>query len=61
MTGLLIDLDLQLHYITAGGSPHETRADGGIVLIERADVAGIVVVVDDVLMVGSEDTDGARS
>ena len=40
-----IDFDLQAHHIAAGGSPHHTGADILFVLIERAHIAGMLVVI----------------
>lgn len=51
LNGLLIDLDLQLHHITARGTSDESCTDTGIVLVERPDVAGVIVMVNDVLVV----------
>ena len=40
------DLQLQLHHVTAFGRPDDSRADAWLVLGEAADVARIVVVLD---------------
>ena len=41
------DLDLQLHDVAAGRGAHETGPDRAVVLVERSDVAGVFVVVND--------------
>lgn len=46
----LVDLDLKLHDITAGGCADETSADKGIGLVERSDVAGTLVVVNNLII-----------
>src|SRR5437867_2645176 len=46
-----VDLDLELHDVTALGRADEPRPDAGLVLGERAHVPGVVVVVDDLLAV----------
>ena len=42
-----VDADLQLHDVAAGGRADEARADVGVLLVEGADVARALVVVDD--------------
>ena len=42
-----IDLDLQLHHVAAFGCADQAGAHVGAALVERTDVAGIVVVIDD--------------
>src|SRR5437870_4319247 len=48
---LVVHPELQLHHVAAGRRAHETRADVRIVLVERADVARVLVVVDDLVAV----------
>lgn len=43
---VLVDLDLQLHHITTRRGAHEARSNVGLILVERPDVAGSLVVVD---------------
>lgn len=43
---VLINFNLQLHHIAARRSAHEARADVGLELVERPDIAGSLVVVD---------------
>lgn len=52
-TIFLVDLDLQLHHISAGGSPHQASANVGVVLVEGAYVARVVVVTHHILVVAS--------
>src|SRR5688572_16501467 len=40
------DLDLQLHHVAAGGRADQAGADGGIALVQGADVARVLVVID---------------
>ena len=47
----VVDLDLELHDVATGGGTDEAGADVGLVLVEGADVAGVVEVVDDPLVV----------
>ena len=46
-----IDLDLQLHDVAALGRADQAGADVGAPLVHGADVAGIVVVIDDFVAV----------
>ena len=48
-----IDLDLKLHDIAAGRGADETGADVAVALAHAADIARVVVVVQDLLVVGS--------
>jgi hypothetical protein len=46
------DLDLQLHHVAAGRRADYAGADLGVLgLVEGPDVAGVLVVVDDLLAV----------
>ena len=47
----LVDLDLELHDIATGGCTDEARAHRRIVLVQRSNVAWLVVVVDHPLVV----------
>jgi hypothetical protein len=49
LSGLLVDLDLELHDITTGGCADETGTDEGIGLVEGSDVAGTLIVVNDLV------------
>jgi len=49
--GRRIDLDLQLHNIAAFRSANQASADFGAALVHRADVAGIVVMIDNLIAV----------
>ena len=53
---VLVHLDLELHHVAAGRGPHESRAHGDVVLVEGADIAGVLVVVDHVGVVGGGDS-----
>jgi hypothetical protein len=44
--GLRIHLDLQLHHVAAGRRADHAGADGLVALLERTDVARILVVLD---------------
>ena len=44
-------LDLQFHHVAASRRADEARADAFVVLIERTDIAGILVVIDDLVAV----------
>ena len=44
--GVRVDFHLQLHNVAAFRSAHEAGADIGIFLVERANVARIVVMLD---------------
>jgi hypothetical protein len=46
-----VDLDLQLHHITASRGADQTGADVVIALAHAADIARVVVVVQDLLVV----------
>jgi hypothetical protein len=48
-----VDLDLQLHHIAAGRGADETGADVVVALAHAADIARVVVVVQDLLVVRS--------
>nr|GMC69867.1 hypothetical protein M513_09137 [Ipomoea batatas] len=48
---LIIDLNLKLHHVAAGRGADQPSADGGVVLVEGADIAGVVVVVHHPLVV----------
>ena len=43
--GFRVHLHLQLHHVAAFGRAHHAGADVGIALVERADVAGIIVMI----------------
>src|SRR5687767_9184450 len=45
------DLDLQLHHVAAGRCADEAGADAGIALVQRADIARVLVVVDQFLAI----------
>ena len=45
------DLELELHDVAARGRADETGSHGGIGFVELADVAGVLVVVDDLVAV----------
>jgi len=53
----LIDLDLQLHDITASGSTNKSSADKGVRLVEGADVTGMLIVVNDLYRRGGRQRD----
>jgi hypothetical protein len=46
-----VDLDLQLHDVTTLRRPHQARPHARRVLAERADIARVVVVVDDLVAI----------
>lgn len=46
-----VDFDLQLHDISAGRGAHESCADICVILLHGTDIARVVVVVEDFLMV----------
>ena len=46
-----VDLDLELHHVPALGSADDAGSDILGLLVQRADVAGVVVVVDDLVAV----------
>ena len=48
---LRVDADLELHDVAACGGTHQPGADIGVGLVERADVARALVVVDDLRMI----------
>mmetsp|Transcript_20750 Transcript_20750/g.49042 ORF Transcript_20750/g.49042 Transcript_20750/m.49042 type:complete len:213 (+) Transcript_20750:401-1039(+) len=50
---VVVDLDLQLHDVSARRSPHEASSDRGLVFVHRAYVSGIFVVFNDILVVVS--------
>src|SRR4029077_8426535 len=50
------DLDLQLHDVAAGGRADQTGPYRGIVLVHRPDVAGMVVVVEQLVAVAHVST-----
>lgn len=47
-------LDLEFHDISAGGSSYKTSSHGGICLVERAHVPGLLIVIYDLHEVGTE-------
>lgn len=49
LSGFFVDLDLELHDITTGGCSDETGTNKGIGLVEGSDVAGTLVVVNDLV------------
>lgn len=51
--GVLVHADLQLHDIATGGRADETGTDILVALLHGADIAGVVVVVQDLLVVSS--------
>lgn len=50
----IVDLDLELHHISAGRSPDEARPHRRIALVKGSDVARIVVVIDHALVVETD-------
>mmetsp|Transcript_15032 Transcript_15032/g.35474 ORF Transcript_15032/g.35474 Transcript_15032/m.35474 type:complete len:690 (-) Transcript_15032:2922-4991(-) len=52
LAGRRVDLDLQLHHIAAGRRADHAGADVLITVVELADVAGVLVVVNDLVAVG---------
>lgn len=48
---LVVDLDLELHDVSTGGSADETGTDVSIVLVHRSDISGVLVVINDLLVV----------
>lgn len=48
-----VDLDLQLHHVAASRGADETGADVVVALLHAADIARVVVVVKDLLVVSS--------
>lgn len=44
---VLVHSDLQFHHIAASGSAHKSCAHRGVLLVEGAHVAWVLVVVDD--------------
>src|SRR5262245_53229788 len=46
-----VDLDLELHHVAALGSADDARAHVGARLVERADVARVVVVIENLVAV----------
>lgn len=57
---VLVDLDRELHHITAGRSADETDTDVLLGLEERADVAWVLVVINDLFVVASSLNSGAK-
>jgi len=49
--GLGVDADLEAHDVAALGSSDEAGADFGRALVERADVAGIFVVINNLFAI----------
>ena len=43
---LLVDLDLQFHHVATGGRAHHTGAHGVVAFFERADIAGVFVMIN---------------
>jgi hypothetical protein len=48
---VLVDLDLQLHHVAARRSAHHAGGHAFLVFPERADVPGILVVIDDLVAI----------
>jgi hypothetical protein len=48
---LLVDLDLQFHHVAASRGADHAGADAAIALVERTDVARILVVINDLAAV----------
>lgn len=53
LAGVLVHADLKLHDIATGGGADEAGTDVLVALLEGADVAGVVVVVQNLLVVSS--------
>lgn len=49
----VVDANLELHHVAARGRADEARADVRVVLVEASDVARVLVVVDDAVVVGA--------
>ena len=49
---VLVRLELQLHDVAACRGTHETRAHRFLFLVQTADIAGILIMIYDILMVG---------
>ena len=49
---VLVDLDLELHDVAAGGRAHHARAHVRLLRVQLAHVARVLVVVDDLIRVG---------
>src|SRR5690606_37519435 len=49
------DLDLQLHYVATGRRADEPRSHTGFILVERSDVARVLVMVDHLVAVSHGD------
>merc|ERR1719510_402214 len=50
---VLVNLDLQFHDVPTGGSSHQTSPDIDLLRIHLANIAGVLVVVDHLLVVES--------
>eukprot|EP00302_Diacronema_sp_CCMP2436_P002324 CAMPEP_0179843146 /NCGR_PEP_ID=MMETSP0982-20121206/3534_1 /TAXON_ID=483367 /ORGANISM="non described non described, Strain CCMP 2436" /LENGTH=200 /DNA_ID=CAMNT_0021727525 /DNA_START=215 /DNA_END=818 /DNA_ORIENTATION=- len=50
---VLVDADLQLHHVAARGRADDAGADVRVVLIHLAHITRVLVVLDDVLVVGA--------
>jgi len=50
-SGFVVDLNLELHDITASRCPHQTRPHARVVLVERSNIPGIVVMIHNPLVV----------
>src|SRR5262249_19092615 len=50
------DPDLQLHHVATGGRADETRPQRGIVLVQRPDIAGVVVMVQQLVAIAHRTT-----
>ena len=67
--GVLVHANLQLHDIATGGGTDETSADVLVTLLHGTDISGVIVVIQDLLVVssallswgGSSTTDGGLS
>lgn len=49
--GGVVNLDLEFHDVAACRCTHQTGADGGVILVEGTNVAGVVVVIHHPLVV----------
>lgn len=50
-SGFVVNLNLELHDVATRGCTNKTRSDGGVVLVEGSNVAGVIVVVHHPLVV----------
>ena len=53
LTAVLVDTDLELHDIATGGGTDKTGTNVLVTLLERTDVARVVVVIQDLLVVST--------